>query len=137
MIPLGKSIMYVEPVFLQADAGGLPELKRVIVAAGDQIAMAPTLEESLAAIFGTEAAITEPAEEPPTEVEDEVVAEPPVSEELEEPVAPEIAALIEQAQQHYDRAQQYLQAGDWTGYGSELDALEAVLKQLAELAAAE
>jgi len=132
LIPLGRSIMYVEPVFLQAETGGLPELKRVIVAAGDYIAMEPTLEESLAAIFGTEAVTTEP-----TEVEDEVVAEPPVSEEPEEPVSAEIAALIEEAQQHYDRAQQYLQAGDWAGYGSELDALKAVLEQLVELTAEE
>ncbi|MBA7626026.1 hypothetical protein ES703_33460 [subsurface metagenome] len=125
LIPLGKSILYVEPVFLQAEGGGLPELKRVIVAAGDQIAMAPTLRESLAAIFGTEAAPAEP------------VATPPALAKPEEPVATDIASLIEKAQQHYDKAQEYLKAGDWTGYGEELAALEAVLKQLAELAAEE
>ena len=123
MIPLGKSNLYVEPVFLQAEAGGLPELKRVIVAAGDQIAMEPTLEESLAVIFGAEAPPTEPEIVPPTEPK--------------EPVVTDIAKLIEEAQQHYDRARQYLQAGDWAGYGRELDALKAVLDQLAELAAEE
>jgi len=123
MIPLGKSNLYVEPIFLQAEAGGLPELKRVIVAAGDLIAMEPTLNESLAVIFGAEAPPTEPEIVPP--------AEP------EEPVVTDIAKLIEEAQQHYNRAQQYLQAGDWAGYGRELDALKAVLDQLAELAAEE
>jgi len=118
LIPLGKSILYVEPVFLEAETGGLPELKRVIVAAGDKIAMAPTLEESIAAIFGTEAPPTEP--QPP---------KPAV------PVAEEIANLIEEAQQHYDKAQEYLKSGDWTGYGEELEALKAVLNQLAELTA--
>ncbi|MDZ4230238.1 MAG: UPF0182 family protein, partial [Dehalococcoidales bacterium] len=54
LIPIGESILYVEPVFLQADTQGLPELKRVIVAAGDRIAMRPTLAESLAVIFGAE-----------------------------------------------------------------------------------
>jgi uncharacterized membrane protein (UPF0182 family) len=125
LIPLGKSILYVEPVFLQAEAGGLPELKRVILAAGDQIAMEPTLEESLTAIFGAEAPPTEPVVEPPTP------AEP------EEPAVADIASLIEEAQQHYDRAQQYLKAGDWASYGEELDALKAVLDQLAELVAEE
>ena len=115
MIPLGKSNLYVEPVFLQAEAGGLPELKRVIVAAGQQIAMEPTLKESLAAIFGA--------------------AEPPGPEEPEKPVAADIASLIEEAQQHYNMAQQYLKEGDWASYGSELDALKAVLDRLAELAA--
>ena len=118
LIPLGESILYVEPVFLQAEGGGLPQLKRVIVAAGDQIAMEPTLQASIAAIFGAEASPTEPVEP-------------------EEPVAPDIASLIAEAQEHYNKAQQYLQAGDWASYGEELDALEAVLARLAELAAEE
>jgi len=120
MIPLGKSNLYVEPVFLQAQGGGLPELKRVIVAAGESIAMELTLESSIASIFGTDLPPTEP--------------EPPVPGEPEEPVPADIAALIEEAQQHYNRAQQYLNAGNWTGYGEELDALKAVLDRLAELA---
>jgi uncharacterized membrane protein (UPF0182 family) len=125
LIPLGDSILYVEPVFLQAEAGGLPQLKRVIVTAGEQIAMEPTLAESLAVIFG--------AEVPP----DEIVDELPVSPEPEESVVTDIADLIEAAQLHYDQAVQYQQEGDWAGYGSELDALRAVLNQLAELAAEE
>ncbi len=123
LIPLGKSNLYVESVFLQAEAGGLPELKRVIVAAGDQIAMEPTLKQCLAAIFGTETLPAEPITEPSTP------AEP------EEALSTEIASLINEAQQHYDNAQQYLRAGDWAGYGRELDALKVVLNQLAELTA--
>jgi len=125
LIPLGKSNLYVEPVFLQAEAGGLPQLKRVIVVAGEQVAMEPTLKESIAAIFDAEA--------PPMVT---VVAPPPPA-EPEKPIAGDIANLIEEAQQHYNQAQQYLKAGDWAGYGRELDALEAVLRQLAELAAEE
>ncbi|MFC1986565.1 UPF0182 family protein [Chloroflexota bacterium] len=123
MIPLGKSNLYVEPVFLEAETGGLPQLKRVIVATGEQVAMEPTLKESLAAIFGAEAPLAEP------------VVTPPVSVEPEGPVAADIASLIEEAQQHYEQAQQYLKAGDWASYGSELDALKVVLEHLAELAA--
>ena len=133
LIPLGKSILYVEPVFLQAEGGGLPELKRVIVAAGEDIVMEPTLKESLTAIFGAEAPPTEPEVIPPTEPE--VIPPPPT--EPEEPVAADIASLIDEAQQHYNKAQEYLKAGDWTGYGEELEALKAVLDQLAELVAEE
>lgn len=121
MIPLGTSNIFVEPVFLQADAGGLPELKRVIVAAGVQIAMKPTLGESLAAIFGAEAVPTVPGEEP-VEPGGETTSY--------------VAGLIAQAQQHYSNAQQYLKEGDWTGYGKELAALEAILGELADVAAA-
>lgn len=127
LIPLGKSILYVEPVFLQAEAGGLPQMKRVIVVAGEQIAMEPTLGESLTAIFGTEA--------PPTEIE--VVVIPPVSPEPEEPITAEIANLIEEAQLHYNKAQQYLKAGDLAGYGREMNAFDDVWNQLVELIAEE
>jgi uncharacterized membrane protein (UPF0182 family) len=123
MIPLGASNLFVEPVFLQAEAGGLPELKRVIVVAGDQIAMEPTLGESLTAIFGTEAFPTEPGEKP---------VEPGEPGEI---ITADIASLISQAQQHYNRAQQYLKEGDWTGYGRELEALETILNELASISA--
>jgi uncharacterized membrane protein (UPF0182 family) len=125
LIPLGKSILWVEPVFLQAEGGGLPELKRVIVTTGDRIVMEPTLAQGLASIFGSEAL--------PTESE----VTPPISEKPEEPITADIASLIEEAQQHYDKAQEYLKAGDWTGYGKELEAMKAVLDKLAGLVAEE
>ncbi|MFC1942457.1 UPF0182 family protein [Chloroflexota bacterium] len=122
LIPLGKSNLYVEPVFLQADSGGLPQLKRIIVAAGDQIAMKPTLMESIEAIFGIEA--------PP-----EPVTKPPAATEPEKPVTADIADLIAEASQHYNQAQQNLKDGDWAGYGREMDALQAVLDKLANFTA--
>ncbi len=128
LIPIGESMLFVEPVFLEAETGGLPELKRVIVAAGERIAMEPTLQESLAAIFGAEASPIVPAVKLPS---------PASPAGPEETVAANIADLIEQAQQHYDQAQQYLKTGDWAGYGKELDAMGAVLNRLAGLAAAE
>jgi uncharacterized membrane protein (UPF0182 family) len=132
MIPIGKSNLYVEPVFLQAEERGLPELKRVIVAAGEQkIAMETTLRESIAAIFGAEAPPAEPVLPAPAEP----VPEPPAPAEPEKPVAADIADLIEQARQHYEQAQENLKAGDWAGYGSEIDAMKAILDKLAELTA--
>jgi hypothetical protein len=62
-------------------------------------------------------------------------ATPPA--EPEKPVAADIADLIEEARQHYSQAQQNLKAGDWAGYGGEMEALQAVLDRLAELATEE
>jgi uncharacterized protein len=115
VIPVANSTIYVEGIFLQADAGGLPELKRVIVAAGDEIAMRETLDEALFAIFGTGGGTTPPPTTPPGEVPGDV------------------RGLIEKAQGHFDRAQAYLQQGNWAGYGSELEALEQTLAELALL----
>ena len=138
MIPLGKSNLYVEPVFLQAEAGGLPELKRVIVAAGDQIAMAPSLDESISDIFSAELLPAKPEVEPPQPSKVEAPTTEPAAEltsppEAAKPIASEMSDLIKQAQQHYNNAQQYLKEGDWANYGKELDALGTVLDQLVEL----
>lgn len=127
LIPIGDSNIYVEPVFLQATSGGLPELKRVIVAAGDKITMQPRLMDSIEAIFGGAAPPVEPPTEPPTE--------PPA--EPGEPVSPEVAVLIEEARQHYEQAQARLRAGDRAGFGEEWEALQAALDELAELIEAE
>ncbi len=55
VIPVEQSLLYVEPLYLEAEQDQLPTLVRVIVAFENQIAMAPTLEQSLNAIFRPEA----------------------------------------------------------------------------------
>ncbi|MGB3493082.1 MAG: UPF0182 family protein [Elainellaceae cyanobacterium] len=54
VIPIEQSLLYVEPLYLEAEQDQLPTLVRVIVVFENQIAMAPTLEESLNAIFRPE-----------------------------------------------------------------------------------
>ena len=51
-IPIERSLLYVQPLYLAAEKGSLPELKRVIVSMGNQIAMEENLEASLAQLFG-------------------------------------------------------------------------------------
>jgi len=51
VIPIEESLVYVRPLYLKADAGKIPELKRVIVGYEDNIAMERTLEEALEKIF--------------------------------------------------------------------------------------
>jgi uncharacterized membrane protein (UPF0182 family) len=114
VIPLDVSILYVEPIYLQAEASQLPELRRVIVAYGNQIAMEETLAAGLARVMGAA-----PVGEEPQEPE----APPPVMEG-------EVADLVLQADAHYQAAQVCLQEGDWTCYGREIDALEEVLEAL-------
>jgi len=47
VIPIGDSILYIEPVYLQAKALNFPELKRVIAVSGDQVVMENTLEDAI------------------------------------------------------------------------------------------
>jgi len=55
VIPIEESLIYVRPLYLRADAGKIPELKRVIVGYEDKIAMESTLEKALAKIFDEDA----------------------------------------------------------------------------------
>jgi uncharacterized protein len=52
VIPIERSLLYVEPLYIAAEKGQLPELKRVIVGFGDRIAMEETLEGAIARVFG-------------------------------------------------------------------------------------
>jgi hypothetical protein len=53
VIPMDRSFLYVEPVYLKASEGPIPELKRVVLAKGDgTVVMRPTVSEALEAMFG-------------------------------------------------------------------------------------
>lgn len=51
IIPIEQSLLYVEPLYLQATENSLPTLARVIVVYENRIVMAPSLEQALAGIF--------------------------------------------------------------------------------------
>jgi uncharacterized membrane protein (UPF0182 family) len=125
VIPVGTSNLYVEPIYLQAENGPIPELKRVIVSTGNRLVMEPTLDEALAKMFGAGVAVqtAQPVAQPDQ-------ARLPA---VDGTASPEVAALIRSASGHFARAQEALRAGDWARYGEAQKALEADLKRLAEL----
>ncbi len=54
VLPVNDSLIYVEPIYLEAESGGLPELARVIVAFDEFVVMERTLEEGLLRVLGGE-----------------------------------------------------------------------------------
>src|SRR3984885_9689388 len=52
-VPIENSFLYVVPLYLTAEGTDFPQLKRVIVISGDKVAMEPTLDEAIQAVFGT------------------------------------------------------------------------------------
>jgi uncharacterized membrane protein (UPF0182 family) len=111
-IPIEESLLYVQPLYLAAASGRLPELKRVIAAFGNRIAMEETLETSLQQIFGR-------GREP-----DQA---PPAATAAREPARERLAA---QALEHFQRAQEHLRRWNWTGFGDELRRVEEILRSL-------
>jgi uncharacterized membrane protein (UPF0182 family) len=127
-IPMEQSLLYVEPLYLQAESGEIPELTRVILSSGERVVMAETLAEGLARLFGVEDLDIAAAEE------EQPAASPIVTDELPSDLVQQVYDLAHQAEEHYTAAQEALRAGDWATYGAELDAVEAVLNQLVEIA---
>jgi hypothetical protein len=114
-IPIDQSLIYIQPLYLAAsEQGALPELRRVIVAYGNTIAMEPTLEQSLNRIFGGR--LEAPAARP-------AAAEPPAS-------APATADAAQRAWEAWTRSQEALRRGDWAAYGIEQKRLEDSLRAL-------
>jgi uncharacterized protein len=116
VLPIETSLLYIEPVYLEATNVAKPQLKKVIVATGQNVAMEDTLDKALASLLGT-ATPTTPSG-PGT--------------------APSgtVAQLIAQANQDYANAQAALTKGDFTTYAADIQALGKVLQQLAALQSA-
>ena len=116
VIPIEKSLLYVQPLFIAAEKAGLPELKRVIVAFGDQVVMEENLELALQRLFGAKKSATAVAAAP--SLTTDVKASP--------------ATLAKEAMSIYEKATTLQRQGNWAGYGDELRKLEQVLKRMAQ-----
>ncbi|MEN9870774.1 MAG: hypothetical protein RLZZ171_1762 [Cyanobacteriota bacterium] len=107
VIPLDGSLLYVQPLYLSAEQGELPELTRVIVAYDKEIVMTPSLEQSLAQVFD---------QIPPGLIDSNI---PAID-----------SASGESALKIYQQAQEALQKGDWVNYGRYQQQLQDILREL-------
>jgi hypothetical protein len=124
-IPIEDALLYVQPLYLSASEGALPELRRVIVAYGNQLSMGQNLEAALEGIFGRGATTaikdTTPA----------VAPTPPIGSSTV-PRLPGPSSLAKEALDHFNKAQAALRDQDWTRYGEELKKMRGVLEELAK-----
>lgn len=99
VIPINEALIYVQPLYLRAEGGRIPELKRVIVAFENQVVMEETLEESLEVLFGVR---------PPSPLEglDErpAAAQPPAAAPPAAPPTDDVAEQMRRMQEQYERA---------------------------------
>jgi uncharacterized membrane protein (UPF0182 family) len=127
VIPIEESLIYVQPLYLRAQGGRIPELKRVVVAHENRVAMDSTLELGLARLFGGGAGSQLLAEAPPAPAAAAPGAQQPAG------VAASVPAnsqLIRQATDAYERARAAQRAEDWAAYGVEMRRLGDLLRRL-------
>ena len=114
---LGKKKQAAQPAKqAAARTAALPELKRIIVAHGNRVAMEERLDLALSRVLESEIAVSSRDVSPTTTGTEDV------------------SELGIRALQYYNAAKEYLREGDWAGYGRELEKLENILKQLSNTA---
>lgn len=133
VIPIEESLIYVQPIYLRAEGGSIPELKRIVVAHENRVVMGETLDEGLNALFGSGAAAQARASTQDSlstlGVEQSVVGGGAVPTTGAAPSGA-VADLLREAQTHYDRAIAAQRAGNWADYGREIDQLGATIRAL-------
>ncbi len=121
ILPIEDSILYVQPLFVTAANVGIPELKRVVLALGEEVVMEETFEEALTNLFDLdEPEVPQPE---PTGRPDPGDPEPTST----------LAELVAQAGRLYEQAQQALSDGDFETYGRLIERLGQVLAEAQRL----
>jgi hypothetical protein len=118
VIPIEESLVYVQAIYLRAEGGRIPELKRVVVAYQDRVVMEETFDRGLARLFG---GVTESDRAAP--------AAAPAAEDTP-PATSRTAELIRQADAAYQRAMAAQRAGDWAAYGEAIRQVGELLREL-------
>jgi hypothetical protein len=114
VVPIENSLLYIMPIFLEAEGGGIPEFRRVIVVYGDQVEWAQTLDAALAQVFG------EGTGEEPTD---------PAEPSEPTPGGETVAQLLEQAAEAFALADQALTDGDLAEYQRWVDEAERLIEE--------
>jgi len=115
-IPIKESMLYVEPIYIQGEqTAAIPQLKRVVVAQDGRLDWGEDLDSALAALYGRAV--------PQSSYADEIIPDAGTTEMYQD-------GTEKQALGHYNKAQEYLRAGEWAKYGEEIKNLEKTLKML-------
>ena len=124
VIPIGRALLYVESIYLQADRSPMPELRLVVLAMQDRLAYAPTFDAALASLFGASAPSTaQPA--PAAGTNPAVAALAPAN-----AGAVDTQALIAKAAADLAAYQRLTAEGKLGEAGQKLDDLKKTLEQL-------
>jgi uncharacterized membrane protein (UPF0182 family) len=110
VVPIEDSLLYIQPVFLEAEGGGIPEFRRVIVVYGDQVVWDETLDAALEQVFGQ--GTGGESEQPPTG-----------------PDAETVEGLLDAAAEAFGRADQALTDGDLAEYQRQVEEAQRLLEE--------
>jgi hypothetical protein len=129
VVPINNSILYVEPLYLQSEQSKMPELKKVIVAYSNYIAMEDNLELALDKIFGSIiSSVTEKATGKNDDVKSTGLDQ--TSQKALMQSLRSVKELTRSALDNYLRSQESIRNGNWSKYGEDLERLRKDLEKL-------
>jgi len=131
VIPIGRALLYAEPIYLQAERSPMPELRLVVLALQDRLAYGPTFESALASLFGgaVSSLSTPSTTAPSTSAASTEPARAPASAASPQP-APDLNALIAEAAKDLADYQRLTAEGKLGEAGQKLEELKRVLDKL-------
>jgi uncharacterized membrane protein (UPF0182 family) len=119
VLPIDNTFLYVEPIYLQASQAPMPQLKKVALASGSQLAYADTYGEALRQLESLRGMVPSPPAESSG-------APPPSKQESR--VANLQDARVEEARSRLRRYRELMSQGKFADAGKELEAIEQLLK---------
>jgi uncharacterized membrane protein (UPF0182 family) len=117
VLPVGNTMLYVDPVYIQATEGSMPQLKKIVLMVGSRLIYADSYDEALAQLSGGAQQLIQQASAPAPAA----AAKPGAP-------APAVDPRIERVREHLKRYKDLSAQGHWAEAGKELEAIEAEVK---------
>jgi uncharacterized membrane protein (UPF0182 family) len=132
VVPVGGSLIYLQPVYLQSESTKFPAFQRIVVASPRNIVWGTTLQEALNLLLAKEAGGGGPGPSPSPGPSATPTPGPSATPGTGPSLPPgnDLQQLIAFANEHYDRAEQALRNGDFATYGQEIALVKQALAQL-------
>ena len=135
VIPIGKGLLYVQPIYLQAEQSPMPEMRLVVLALQDSVGYGPTFKAAMTSLFGAAGTGGSGASGAPTAPQAAAGSSAPSSKSTAtgataRPESPEIHALINQAAQAFADYQRLTAQGRLDEAGTKLQTLKNTLDKL-------
>jgi len=139
VVPVGDSIVYLQPVYLRSTSTKFPAFQKIIVASPTTVVWGDTLRQALDQLLADQTGGPGPSPPPGPTPSPGPSGEPAPSGTPGPGATPpsgDVAALVAYANQHFELAQQALRNGDFARYGEEIALVQQALSQLNSLVGA-
>jgi uncharacterized membrane protein (UPF0182 family) len=131
VVPVGDSLVYLQPVYLQATSAKFPAFQKIIVASPTKVVWGDTLGQALNQLLAAQGGGPGPTPAPTSSPTPGPSATPgPSGTPGPTPPAGDVRALVEYANLHFELAQQALRNNDFAGYGREIALVQEALGRL-------